>query len=395
VFQDPVLNALEEQVQVSNQDLRAAEARYREARAAVQAARSQFFPTIGGSASAARSRNTPDRYQVSLDANWELDLWGRIRRLTEAATTGEQASAADLENARLSLQAQLATTYFQLRVTDAAQSLLDDTITAFRRSYEVTQNRYKAGVAARVDVVQADTQLLGAQANAIDLRVSRAQLEHAIAVLTGKPPANVTVEKIPFKAHIPEIPPGLPSTLLERRPDVAAAERRMAQANARIGVAQAAYFPALTLNGSGGFASTSVATLFDPASRFWSIGANLAGTLLDFGGRAAAVDTARAQYDESVAAYRQAVLVAFQEVEDNLSASRWYAEETKVQEDATNAARESVLLTGNQYRAGTVSLLNLIVVQAAQLNAERDMMTLLGRRLTAQVALIRAIGGSW
>jgi NodT family efflux transporter outer membrane factor (OMF) lipoprotein len=246
-----------------------------------------------------------------------------------------------------------------------------------------------------VDVVQADTQLLGAQANAIDLRVSRAQLEHAIAVLTGKPPANVTVEKIPFKAHIPEIPPGLPSTLLERRPDVAAAERRMAQANARIGVAQAAYFPALTLNGSGGFASTSVATLFDPASRFWSIGANLAGTLLDFGGRAAAVDTARAQYDESVAAYRQAVLVAFQEVEDNLSASRWYAEETKVQEDATNAARESVLLTGNQYRAGTVSLLNLIVVQAAQLNAERDMMTLLGRRLTAQVALIRAIGGSW
>jgi len=302
VFQDPVLNALEEQVQVSNQDLRAAEARYREARAAVQAARSQFFPTIGGSASAARSRNTPDRYQVSLDANWELDLWGRIRRLTEAATTGEQASAADLENARLSLQAQLATTYFQLRVTDAAQSLLDDTITAFQRSYEVTQNRYKAGVAARVDVVQSETQLLGAQANAIDLRVSRAQLEHAIAVLTGKPPANVTVEKVPFKVHIPEIPPGLPSTLLERRPDVAAAERRMAQANARIGVAQAAYFPALTLSGSGGFASTSLATLFDPASRFWSLGANLAGTLLDFGGRAAAVDTARAQYDESVAA---------------------------------------------------------------------------------------------
>jgi len=395
VFQDPVLNALEEQVQVSNQDLRAAEARYREARAAVQAARSQFFPTIGGSASAARARNTPDRYQVSLDANWELDLWGRIRRLTEAATTGEQASAADLENARLSLQAQLATTYFQLRVTDAAQSLLDDTITAFQRSYEVTQNRYKAGVAARVDVVQSETQLLGAQANAIDLRVSRAQLEHAIAVLTGKPPANVTVEKVPFKVHIPEIPPGLPSTLLERRPDVAAAERRMAQANARIGVAQAAYFPALTLSGSGGFASTSLATLFDPASRFWSLGASLAGTLLDFGGRAAAVDTARAQYDESVAAYRQAVLVAFQEVEDNLAASRWYAEETKVQEDATRAARESVLLTGNQYRAGTVSLLNLIVVQAAQLNAERDMMTLLGRRLTAQVALIRAIGGSW
>jgi NodT family efflux transporter outer membrane factor (OMF) lipoprotein len=213
--------------------------------------------------------------------------------------------------------------------------------------------------------------------------------------LIGKPPALFTLEKLPFKAHIPEIPAGLPSTLLERRPDIAAAERRMAQANARIGVAQAAYFPALTLNGAGGFASSSVSTLFDPASRFWSLGANLAGTLLDFGGRAAGVETARAQYDEAVANYRQTVLGAFQEVEDNLAASHYYAEETKVQEEATRAARESVLLTGNQYRAGTVSLLNLIVVQAAQLNAERDMMTLLGRRLTAQVALIRAIGGSW
>jgi len=243
--------------------------------------------------------------------------------------------------------------------------------------------------------VAAEVQLKSAQAQYIDLAVDRAQFEHAIAILVGEAPSKFSVAPAPLAMAMPRIPVGLPSTLLERRPDVAAAERRMAQANARIGVAQASYFPALTLSGSGGFASTSLATLFDPASRFWSLGANLAGTLLDFGGRAAAVDTARAQYDESVAAYRQAVLVAFQEVEDNLSASRWYAEETKVQEDATRAARESVLLTGNQYRAGTVSLLNLIVVQAAQLNAERDMMTLLGRRLTAQVALIRAIGGSW
>ena len=394
-FQDPVLNELEEQVHVSNQDLRAAEARYREARAAVSAARSQLFPTIGVGANASRARNTGDRYSVSLDANWEIDLWGRIRRLVEAASAGEEASAADLENAKLSLQAQLATAYFQLRVTDTAQSLLDDTIKAFERSLVVTRNRYNAGVAARVDVVQAETQVLGAQANAIDLKVSRSQLEHAIAVLIGKPPALVTVEVKPFKAHIPQVPAGLPSTLLERRPDIAAAERRMAQANARIGAAQAAYFPALSLTGSAGFASNSLSNLFSAPSRFWSIGAGLAGPLLDFGARAAAVETARAQYDEAVANYRQAVLTGFQEVEDNLSAVHWYAEETTVQEDATRAARETVALTTNQYRAGTVSLLNLVVVQAQQLNAERDMMTLLGRRLTAQVALIRALGGSW
>jgi len=392
-FQDPALNPLMEQVQVSNQELAAAEARYREARASVDAARSGLFPTLGASAGASRARNTGDRYTVSLDARWELDLWGRIRRTIEAARAGEQASAADLENARLSLQAQLATAYFQLRVTDAAQSLLADTIKAFQRSLEVTQNRYRAGVAARVDVVQAETQVLSAQADAIDLRVSRSQLEHAIAVLTGKAPANFDLPPEPFTAHIPEVPPGLPSTLLERRPDIAAAERRMAAANERIGVAQAAYYPNLSLTGSAGFSSNSLSNLFSAPSRFWSIGADLAGTLLDFGARSAQVEASRAQYDETVANYRQTVLTAFQEVEDNLSAVRWYAEETKVQEEATRAARESVQLTTNQYRAGTVSLLNLVIVQAAQLNAERAMMQLLGRRLTAQVALIRSLGG--
>jgi NodT family efflux transporter outer membrane factor (OMF) lipoprotein len=392
-FQDPVLNPLMEQVQVSNQELAAAEARYREARAAVGAARSGLFPTLGASAGASRARSTGDRYTVALDARWELDLWGRIRRTIEAARAGEQASAADLENARLSLQAQLATAYFQLRVTDAAQSLLNETIQAFQRSLEVTQNRYKAGVAARVDVVQAETQVLGAQADAIDLRVSRAQLEHAIAVLTGKAPANFDLPPEAFKAHIPEVPAGVPSTLLERRPDIAAAERRMAAANERIGVAQAAYYPNLSLTGSAGFSSNSLSNLFSAPSRFWSLGADLAGTLLDFGARSAQVETSRAQYDEAVANYRQTVLSAFQEVEDNLSAVRWYAEETKVQEEATRAARESVVLTTNQYRAGTVSLLNLVVVQAQQLNAERAMMQLLGRRLSAQVALIRSLGG--
>jgi NodT family efflux transporter outer membrane factor (OMF) lipoprotein len=382
-------------VQVSNQDLRAAEARYREARSNVQAARSQLFPTLGASANAARTRATGDRYTVALDANWEIDLWGRIRRLVEAARAGEAASAADLENARLSLQASLATAYFDLRVTDAAQSLLEDTIKAFQRSYDVTQNRYRAGVVARVDVVQAETQLLGAQASAIDLKVSRARLEHAIAVLIGKPPALFTLEARPFKMHIPDVPPGLPSTLLERRPDIAAAERRMAAANERIGVAQAAYFPSLSLSGSAGFASNSLSSLFSAPSRFWSIGAGLAGPLLDFGGRAAAVESARAQYEEAVAGYRQAVLVAFQEVEDNLAAVHWYGEETKVQQEATRAARESVAITTNQYRAGTVSFLNVVIAQAAQLNEERQTMTLLGRRLDAQVALIRSLGGGW
>jgi NodT family efflux transporter outer membrane factor (OMF) lipoprotein len=394
-FRDPALDALEEQVQVSNQELAAAEARHRQASASVAAARSGLFPTLGASAGASRTRASGERYSVSLDARWEIDLWGRIRRTIEAARAGEQASAADLENARLSLQSTLATAYFQLRVSDATQALLDETIKAFQRSLEVTRNRYNAGVVARVDVVQAEAQVLSAQADAMDLRASRAQLEHAIAVLTGKAPADFGIPAQAFAAHIPQVPAGLPSTLLERRPDIAAAERRMAAANERIGIAQAAYFPSLSLTGSAGFASSSLSTLFSAPSRFWSIGADLAGTLLDFGARSAQVDISRAQYDEAVANYRQAVLTGFQEVEDNLAAVHWYAEETKLQEEALRAARETVALTTNQYRAGTVSLLNLVVAQAAQLSAERATMNLLGRRLSAQVALIKSLGGAW
>ena len=394
-FNDPVLDTLMSQVEVSNQDLKAAEARYRQARAQVASARSGLFPTIGGSADASRSRASGQRYTVSIDARWEIDVWGRIRRLVEAARAGEEASAADLEAAKLSLQAELATNYFQLRVTDALIDFLADTVTAFQRNYDMTQNRYRAGVAARVDVVQAETQLLSAQAQAIDLRSTRAQLEHAIAVLIGRPPGMFVLEPVKFQVRIPEVPPGLPSTLLERRPDIAAAERRMAAANARIGVAQAAYFPALSLTGSAGFASNSLANLFSAPNRFWSLGLGLAGTILDFGARGAAVDTARAQYDETVAGYRQTVLDAFREVEDNLAAVHWLAEESKVQQEAARAARESVVLTVNQYKAGTVSFLNVVQVQATQLNEERQTVTLLGRRLAATVALIRAIGGTW
>ncbi len=398
VFNDPVLDGLMEQVSVSNQDLKAAEARYAQARAAVRSARSGFLPTLGLNSGASRSRaagNTSNRYTVGVDAQWEIDVWGRIRRLVEAARAGEEASVADLEGARLSLQAELATNYFQLRVTDAQRDLFEDTVRAFTTSYNVTQNRYNAGVAARVDVVQAEAQLKSTQAQAIDLRINRAQLEHAIAVLVGKPPASFTLVPAGFQIRVPEIPPGLPSTLLERRPDVAGAERRMAAANARIGVAQSAYFPALSLSGTAGYAGSSIAHLISSPNLFWSIGAGFAGTILDFGARAGAVDTARGAYDESVATYRGAVLGALQEVEDALSAERWLAEESKVQQDAARAARESVVLTVNQYKAGTASFLNVVQVQATQLSEERNTVTLVGRRAAAVIALIRALGGSW
>ena len=395
VFGDTALSQLEERVSVSNQTLKAAEARYTQARAAVQAARSGFFPTVALDASATRARGVPNRYSIALDARWEIDVWGRIRRLVEAARAGEEASAADLEAARLSLQAELATDYFQLRVTDTTIDLLEDSVKAFDTSYRVTQNRYTAGVVGRVDVVQAETQLRSTEAQAIDLRVTRAQLENAIAILVGEAPSTFTLARAPFKAHIPGIPPGVPSTLLERRPDVASAERNMAAANARIGVAEAAYFPALTLTGAIGFASTELHSLFSAPSRFWSIGAGLAGTVLDFGGRAAGVTIARAAFDEQVANYRETVLEAFQEVENNLAAAHWLAEESKVQQEAARAARESVTLTVNQYKAGTVSYLNVVTVQATQLAEERTLVTLLGRRLAATVALIRALGGTW
>jgi NodT family efflux transporter outer membrane factor (OMF) lipoprotein len=415
-FNDPVLNGLEEQVQVSNQTLAAAEARYRQARAAVQSARAGFFPTLTGSADATRSgggggnnnnivnsngtsvnlgNSTGNRYSVGLDARWEIDLWGRIRRLVEAARAGEQASAADLEAAKLSIQAEIATDYFQLRVTDVTRDLLDDTVKAFQTSLDVTQNRYRAGVAGRVDIVQAEAQLLSTQAQAVDLRVTRATLEHAIATLVGKAPASFSLAQAKLDTMIPDVPPAVPSTLLERRPDIGAAERRVAAANAQIGVAEAAYFPALTLSGSGGYASSTLSHIFSAPNRVWSLGADLADTILDFGVRSAAVATARGVYDELAADYRQTVLTAFQDVEDNLATVHWLAEESKVEREAVRAARESTALTVNQYKAGTVSFLNVVQVQATQLTEERNAVTLLGRRLAATVGLIRAMGGTW
>lgn len=399
IFDDPVLDGLMAQVSASNQDLRAAEARYAQARAAVRSARAALLPSLGASGSALRARrgdgDTTRSHDIGLDARWEVDLWGRIRRSLEASEAGAAASAADLENMRLLLEAELATNYFQLRVTDVQRELLEDTVKAFEASLRVTQNRYQAGVAARVDVVQAETQLRSTQAQAIDLHVTRANLEHAIAVLLGKPPAALSLEPARFQARVPDIPPGVPSTLLERRPDIAAAERRVAAASARIGVAQAAYFPSLTLSGGLGFSGARLADLVSAPNRVWSLGAALAATVLDFGAREAQVSAARAAHDEAVASYRQTVLQAFEEVENHLSTVRWLAEELKIQQEAARLARESVVLTVNQYKAGTVSYLNVVQVQATQLNEERQTVQLLGRRLASAVALVRALGGGW
>jgi NodT family efflux transporter outer membrane factor (OMF) lipoprotein len=330
-----------------------------------------------------------------LSAAWEADLWGRLRRAVESGEASAQASAADLAAARLSAQAELASNYFQLRILDAQKQLLEDTVAAFQKSLDLTKNRYDAGVAAKVDLVQAETQLRSTQAQAIDTGVQRAQLEHAIAILIGKAPAGFSIAPAPLAVAMPRVPAGLPSELLERRPDVAAAERRVAAANAQIGVAKAAYFPSLTLSASYGSRSADASQWFTVPSRFWSIGPALAQSIFDAGLRRAQTEQAIADYDATVAGYRQAVLAGFQEVEDNLAALRILGEEAEVQEEAVRAARESVLLTTNQYKAGIVSYINVVTVQTTQLNNERTAVGILGRRLVAAVTLVKALGGGW
>jgi NodT family efflux transporter outer membrane factor (OMF) lipoprotein len=406
-FGDAQLNALVEQIDISNQNVIAAEARFRQARALVQQARAGLFPSVTGAASATRSGSgsgsgttnrgggTADNYNLSIDATWEADVWGRVRKTVESNAAGAQASAADVETARLLAQAELALDYFQLRVLDAQQQLLNDSVAAFQKSLDVTRNRYNAGVAAKVDVVQGETQLKSTQAQAIDVGVQRAQLEHAIAILIGKPPAEFALARIVLDVAIPAVPLGLPSELLERRPDIAAAERRVAAANAQVGVAKAAFFPALTLSASGGFQSSSFAQWLTLPSRFWAIGPAIAQSIFDAGLRRALTDQAIAVFDANVAAYRQTVLGGFQEVEDNLAALRILEQEAKVQDDAVQAARQSVDLTLNQYKAGTVSYLNVVLVQTAQLTNERTAVGIHGQRLAAAVTLVKALGGGW
>jgi NodT family efflux transporter outer membrane factor (OMF) lipoprotein len=408
MFADAQLNGLVEKVEVSNYSLAAAAARHRQALAVVEASRAGLFPTVDADVSITRSRSpggtaggtTPGRIVTSrsagLTASWELDLWGRVRRDIEASRAAAQASAGDVASARLSLQAELAASYFQLRLLDVQKQLFDDTVAAFRRSHELTTNRYNVGVVAKADVVQADAQLKSALAQALDLGVQRAQLEHSVALLAGMAPSELAIARQPtYQPAMPVIPPGLPSELLERRPDVAAAERRVAAANAEIGIAQSAFFPSLTLGASYGSRSADAATWLTAPSLFWSLGPALALTVFDAGRRRAQSDQAIAAYDATVADYRQTALTAIAEVEDNLAALRILEEEAKLQDESVQAARQSVELTLNQYKAGTVSFLNVVQVQTALLNEQRAAVNLLNRRLAAMVGLVRAIGGGW
>jgi NodT family efflux transporter outer membrane factor (OMF) lipoprotein len=411
VFNDPLLNQLQEQVDISNQNLAKAEAQYRQALALVQSARAGYYPTVTGGVSNTRSRSsattiaTPSIATVSrgvvtnhnlpFQVDWEADVWGRIRRTVEANEASAQASAGDLAAARLSAQATLAQSYFQLRSLDAQQQLLDDTIVAYEKSLRLVQNQYAAGIVAKADVVQAQVQVKTTQAQAIDIGVQRAQLEHAIALLLGKPPTALSIAREPLEAAVPTAPPGLPSELLERRPDIAAAERRMAQANAQIGVAKAAYFPSLTLSASGGYQSAAMIDWLTAPSRYWSFGTAIAETLFDGGLRRAQTDQAIAAYDAAVAAYRQTVLTGFQQVEDSLATLRILEQEAEVQGEAVTLAEQALALALNQYRAGTVNYLNVVVAQATALANQRTAVNLLGLRVVAYTQLVTSLGGGW
>lgn len=410
LYGDAELNALVGRLNVSNQNLVAAEAQYRQARALVRGARSQLFPVVGASGGVSRggqgsstsstqtgigSRGVSESYEVGLDASWELDIWGRLRRNLEANRADMQASAADLAAVRLSLQSELVQTYLQLRVMDEQQRLLDQTVAAYARSLRLTDNQYQAGIVPRSDVSQARTQLKSTQAQAIDLRWQRAQMEHAIAVLIGVPPSELNIAERRDIPQLPDVPLALPSQLLERRPDIASAERQVMAANAQIGVAEAAWYPDLTLSASGGYRNSSFSNLISLPNRFWSLGPQLALTVLDFGARRAELEQAEASYDQTVATYRQTVLDSFREVEDSLVQLRVLAEEAVVQREALEAAQESLRLIENQYRAGTVDFLSVATVQTTALNNERTNLTLLGDRLTASVQLIAALGGGW
>jgi NodT family efflux transporter outer membrane factor (OMF) lipoprotein len=407
LFDDAELDGLMKRVDVSNQTIIAADARFRQARAVVDQARAGLFPTVSANTSATRTKspslpNAPsfatgavNNFNASLNASWELDLWGRVRRSVEAGEASWEGSSADLEAARLSARASLAQAYFSLRVADAARRVLDETVASYQRTVELTQNRYNAGVAARVDIVQAQVQLRSAQASLLDVGVQRAQFEHAIALLVGVPPAQFSIAPVTADLKIPSLPVVVPSELLQRRPDIAAAERAMAAANAQIGVATAAYYPSLTLTGAAGSRTTQLTDLLTAPTRFWSLGAAAAETLFDGGLRRAVTEQARAAYDAQVATYRQTVLTGFQEVEDNLAALRILDEEAAIQQDVVDGARHALELTENQYRAGVVGYLNVIAAQQVLFNSQRSEFDILGRRLTAAVALVRAMGGGW
>lgn len=408
IFGDPQLDTLEHQVNVSNQSLKVAEANYRQARALVQQARAGYFPTVTVGAAALRSRqsaNVPARttatigphndFLLPLDVSWEVDVWGRVRRLVESSQAGAQASAADLETVRLSVQSELAADYFALRGLDAESQLLEQTLVAYRKALELTQNRYAGGIASRADVAQAETQLKTTRAQYIELGVRRAQLEHAIALLMGKPPSDFSIAVTPFSGAPPAVPVGLPSELLERRPDIASAERQIAAANAQIGVAKAAYYPTISLNAAFGFEANHFSDWLSWPSRLWAIGAAGTETVFDAGRRRAVTDQAEAAYDATVASYRETVLGAFRDVEDNLAELRILAEESQAQDEAVQSAQRSLTLTTNRYTGGAATYLDVFVVQTVALSNERASIQIASRRMQASVRLIKAVGGGW
>ncbi|RZL08539.1 MAG: efflux transporter outer membrane subunit [Rubrivivax sp.] len=402
-FGDAELDALMARVDVSNQNIAAATAAYAQARALVREQRAALFPSVvlngDGSRSGGSGRQNASgsatNYQVALGVAWEPDVWGRLRAATEASSASAQASEADLASARLSAQGELAANYFSLRQVDAQKALVDATVTGYEQSLRIARNRYEAGIAPRSDVLQAETQLANARADALGLAQTRAQLEHAIAVLVGVPPSELSLTQQPWRPTVPDIPPEMPSELLQRRPDIAAAERRVASANEQIGIARSAYFPSLSLSGSRGVTASRASELFGASSSLWSLGISAAQTLFDAGQTSARVEGARAAHDEAVARYRQSVLQAFQDVKDQLAAIRVLAAQQAQREQASRAADEAEQQVLNRYRAGQVSYAEVISAQATALSSRRALAQLIGDRQVAAVALVQALGGGW
>jgi NodT family efflux transporter outer membrane factor (OMF) lipoprotein len=429
VYHDPELDRLERMVAVSNQTVKEFEAQYRNAVALVGEARASLFPTVGltggvtrssgggghGSSSSFSSGSLAGSgvttgsvggtgggsggpttiYSIEGDAAWDLDVWGRVRRQVESNVAGAQVSAGDLANAELSAQATLATDYFDLRSEDALEQLLRETADAFRRALQIVTNQYHAGTAASTDMVTARAQLQGAEAQLVGVGVQRQQFEHAIAMLTGHAPADLTIAPAPLASAVPVLPPGLPSELLERRPDIAAAERQMQEENALIGVQVAAFYPDISLSALGGFIGSPLSQLFTVANRVWSLGGSASETLFSGGARTAAVAAARATYDQFVAVYRQTVLTAFQQVEDALSSLRILEQQAAAQAIAVDSARQAVQATLNGYRAGTVAYTSVITEQTTLLTDQQAALAIQQSRLVASVALIEALGGGW
>ena len=411
-YDDVKLNELEDQVEPSNQTVKIAEANFRQARTAIRFNRSAEAPTIGTSPSIASIRasanqpyfptnlanNGTGEFTLPFDLSYEVDLWGRIRRSVTAAREGAQASAADLATVLLSIHAEVAIDYFEVRSADAQEKLLNDTVSAYQEALELTQNRFQGGAAPKSDVAQAQTQLNAARVLATDIEVQRAQYEHALAILIGKPPAAFSLPPVPLNIQspqLPSVPVALPAQLLERRPDIAAAERRMAASNEQIGIAQAAYYPTLNLAAAAGLEGSSLLNWFNWPSRFWAVGPSLSETLFDGGRRRATTESARAGYDASVANYRQTVLTSFQQVEDNLVVLRELSTESAQQHEATASAEESLRLFQNRYAGGVDTYLQVVTSQTTALANERNDIDLMRRRLEANVLLIKAIGGGW